>query len=101
MEKKNLFTIHQHGFRKGKYRVTQLIVVLDDWTEQQDNRNSIDVIYLDFQRAFDTVLYQRLLNKLHFGNLHVWIRDFLTNRQHKVVINGTGSEWTPVTSGIP
>jgi hypothetical protein len=30
-----------------------------------------------------------------------WIRDFLANRKQKVVINGTGSDWTTVTSGIP
>jgi hypothetical protein len=34
MERHNLFTTHQHGFRKGRYCVTQLIEVLDDWTEQ-------------------------------------------------------------------
>ena len=64
MEKHKLFTIHQHGFRKGRSCVTQLIEVLDDWTEQLDNKNAIDTIYLDFQKAFDTVPHQRLINKL-------------------------------------
>jgi hypothetical protein len=48
MERHNLFTTHQHGFRKGRSCATQLIEVLDDWTEQLDNRNAIDTIYLDF-----------------------------------------------------
>ena len=52
MERHNLFTTHQHGFRIGRSCVTQLIEVLDDWTEQLDNRNAIDTIYLDFQKAF-------------------------------------------------
>ena len=64
MEKHKLFTIHQHGFRKGRSCDTQLIEVLDDWTEQLDNKNAIDTIYLDFQKAFDTVPHQRLINKL-------------------------------------
>ena len=64
MERHNLFTTHQHGFRKGRSCVAQLIEVLDDWTEQLDNRNAIDAIYLDFQKAFDTVPHQRLINKL-------------------------------------
>jgi hypothetical protein len=64
MERHNLFTTHQHGFRKGRSCVTQLIKVLDDWTEQLDNRNAIDTIYLDFQKAFDTVPHKRLINKL-------------------------------------
>jgi hypothetical protein len=51
MERHNLFTTHQHGFRKGRSCVTQLIEVLDDWTKQLDNRNGIDTIYLDFQKV--------------------------------------------------
>ena len=64
MERHNLFSKHQHGFRKGRSCVTQVIEVLDDWTEHIDNHNAIDVIYLDFQKAFDSVPHQRLLNKL-------------------------------------
>jgi len=62
MERHNLFTTHQHGFRKGRSCVTQLIEVLDDWTKQLDNRNAIDTIYLDFQKAFVTVPHQHLIN---------------------------------------
>jgi hypothetical protein len=51
-------------FRKGKSCATQLIEVLDNWIEQLDNRSAIDMIYLDFQKAFDTVPHQRLINKL-------------------------------------
>ena len=104
MERHNLFITHQHGFRKDRSCVTQLIEVLDDWTEQLDNRNAIDTIYLDFQKAFDTVPHQRLINKLQSygrcGNILGWIRDFMANRKQKVVINGIGSHWTTVTSGI-
>ena len=52
MERHNLFATDQHGFRKGKSCATQLIEVLDNWTEQLDNRNAIDIIYLDFQKSF-------------------------------------------------
>ena len=54
MERHNLFITHQHGVRKGRSCATQLIEVLDDWTEQLNNRNAIDTIYLDFQKAFLT-----------------------------------------------
>jgi hypothetical protein len=81
MERHNLFTTHQHVFRKGRSCVTQLIEVLDDWTKQLDNRNAIDTIYLDFQKDFDTVPHQHLINKLQSydicGNILGWIRDFL------------------------
>jgi hypothetical protein len=55
-------------FRKQRPCSTQLIEVLEDWTEKIDNYNSIDTIYLDFQKAFDTVPHIRLLSKLE-GNL--------------------------------
>jgi hypothetical protein len=64
MERHNIYTTDQHGFRKGKYCATQLIEVPDNWTEQLDNRNAIDIIYVDLQNAFDTVPHQRLINKL-------------------------------------
>ena len=66
MERHNLFTTHQHGFRKGRSCVAQLIEVLDDWTEQLDNRNAIDAIYLDFQKAFDSTLYLTNVSSINY-----------------------------------
>ena len=48
MESNNLFTKHQHGFRKGYSCVPQLIDVCEKWTDELDNKNNIDIIYLDF-----------------------------------------------------
>lgn len=105
MENNQLFTPHQHGFRKGRSCVTQLIEVLDDWTEKLDHHNAIDAIYLDFQKAFDTVPHKRLIHKLRgygiTGNLLGWIKNFLNERKQKVVLNGAESNWSHVTSGIP
>lgn len=105
MEDNNFFTNHQHGFRKGRSCVTQLIEVIEKWTDKLDNQNDIDVIYLDFQKAFDTVPHNRLILKLKgygiTGNILHWIKDFLSDRKQRVVLNGTHSTWTNVTSGIP
>ena len=105
MEEKNLFTKHQHGFRKGYSCVTQLIDVCEKWTEELDNKNSVDVVYLDFQKAFDSVPHKRLLSKLKGcgiqGKLLKWIENFLKNRKQRVQVNGSSSEWVDVTSGIP
>ncbi|MES9905329.1 MAG: reverse transcriptase domain-containing protein [Sedimenticola sp.] len=105
MEENNLFSVHQHGFRKGHSCVTQLIEVLDQWTEAIDQSDSIDVIFLDFKKAFDTVPHKRLLLKLKGykieGQIIKWIEKFLENRKQRVVINGEPSEWTNVLSGIP
>ena len=56
----------------------------------------IDVIYLDYKKAFDTVPHKRLLTKLQAlgidGSLLKWIEVFLSNRQMKILVNGSGSK---------
>jgi hypothetical protein len=60
---------------------------------------------MDFQKAFDKVPHNRLLEKIKsygiVGPTLNWIKDFLKNRTQKVMVNGAGSEWENVTSGIP
>ena len=105
MENNDLFTNHQHGFIKTKSCVSQLLESTEKWTEVLDQGYSVDVIYLDFQKAFDSVPHQRLLKKIYGygikGNLYNWIDDFLTHRRQRVVMNSTKSEWTNILSGIP
>ena len=100
-----LINDNQHGFVPGRSCITQLLVVLDHWTDILDDHGALDAIYLDFAKAFDKVPHERLLLKVENhgikGNALKWIRDFLSNRQQRVVINGTHSAWAPVTSGIP
>ena len=82
-----------------------LLKVLDYFTQYLDNGHSVDVIYLDFQKAFDLVPHQRLLLKVSsfgiHGNLLLWIKDILSNRKQQVVLNGHKSKSIPVTSGVP
>ena len=65
----------------------------------------MDVIYLDFKKAFDSVPHQRLLIKLKAygitGNLFAWTESFLKDRDQRVLMNGVNSSWTQVKSGIP
>ena len=65
----------------------------------------IDAIYLDFQKAFDSVPHKRLIEKLRGngiqGNVLNWISDFLSCRSQYVTINGYKSRSVPVTSGVP
>ena len=66
---------------------------------------SVDVVYLDFQKAFDTVPHQRLMSKIYNygirGNVFNWIEDFLKSRRQRVVLNSYKSEWSNVSSGVP
>ena len=105
MEENKLFTDSQYGFRNKRSTVLQLLKVLDQWTELLDDGNCLDVLYLDFSKAFDTVPHWRLLNKLQAygikGKILEWVTDFLTNRRQRVSINGCMSQWLAVLSGIP
>lgn len=105
LESNNLLSKKQFGFMKGKSTILQLLRVLDDWTEAMDARLPVDVIYTDFQKAFDSVPHGGLLQKLTSiginGKLHSWIQSFLTNRKQRVKIKGIVSDWVDVLSGVP
>jgi len=65
----------------------------------------VDVIFLDFAKAFDKVSHSHLLLKLQHhgskGQLLEWISDFLTTRRQRVVMEGHSSGWSEVTFGVP
>ena len=71
-----------------------------------DDGSPIDIIYLDFQKAFDKVPHQRLILKLKshgIGNsITNWIEQWLTDRSQRVVVDGeVVSSWKSVLSGVP
>ena len=65
----------------------------------------MDVVYLDFQKAFDKVPHQRLLLNLKahgIGNdVITWIEKWLTHRRQRVIVDGDISNWKSVLSGLP
>ena len=87
--------------------MTNLLTTLEMVTKNVDEGNcvvSVDLIYFDYKKAFDKVAHHRLLCELKSlglnSNVICWIEGFLSNRRQKVVINGTKSEWSNVTSGV-
>ena len=79
--------------------------MFEEWTSSIDEGYGLDVIYLDYRKAFDTVPHERLIQKLKSigfgGSLLNWIRAFLDGSVMRVGINGSFSSWTAVLSGVP
>ena len=81
------------------------VMFFEDVTKWIDEGSPVDIIYLDFQKAFDKVPHQRLLLKLKSHGICEgiikWIEKWLTDRRQRVVVEGEASNWKSVQSGVP
>ncbi|CAM4675599.1 unnamed protein product [Lepidochelys kempii] len=95
----------QHGFTKGRSCLTNLIAFYDEITGSVDEGKAVDVLFLDFSKAFDTVSHSILASKLKKYGLDEctirWVESWLDCRAQRVVINGSMSSWQPVSCGVP
>ncbi len=77
----------------------------NDLFHAHDITRSLDTVCLDFQKAFDKDPNNKFIFKVKQlgidGTVHNWIENWLSNKKQRVVINGTASDWAPVTSGVP
>ena len=105
LNKHNLIRDSQHGFRQGRSCLTNLLEYLEAITKFLDSGKSVDIVYLDFAKAFNKVPINRLIAKCKglglSGNLVNWIHEWLSGREQRVVLNGEASSWKPVRSGVP
>ena len=105
IESNNLLVNQQHGFRKHRNCLTQLLDHFDKILHSLETDANADVIYLDFSKAFDKVDHKLLLKKLSKmgikGKLHSWITSFLSNRTQVVLVKGKKSRPILVISGVP
>ena len=105
LEENKLLFRNQHGFRAMRSCLTQLLAHIDSILNNQLINVDTDVVYLDYEKAFDKVDFQILLDKLKAhnitGKLHQWLTNYLSNRRQTVVIQGTKSHEADVKSGVP
>jgi len=64
MESDNIITKHQHGFMQHRSCLTNLLETLEAWTEALDNGLGVNVLFLDYRKAFDSVAHKKLIEKL-------------------------------------
>jgi hypothetical protein len=105
LERNNIFSTKQHGFRKGRSCLAQLLQHMDHIFNNYLDNSKTNIIYLDYAKAFDKVDHAILLKKLQAygikGNLFNLIEQFLTGRSQTVVVDGKHSRSVPVSSGVP
>ena len=104
-DKYNVLEDAQHGFRKNRSTISQLVITVNDFASSLRDQKQTDAILLDFSKAFDKVDHEGLLLKLEHlgisGPLLKWIRSFLVGREQRVVVDGMESVPSKVLSGVP
>ncbi len=104
-DRHKILTEFQHGFRSNHSCETQVLLTAHDLASAYKKKKQVDMVVLDFTKAFDKVPHERLLLKLdHYGirnSTHQWIRSFLTMRSQSVVLEGAKSPPASVLSGVP
>jgi hypothetical protein len=105
MEEAELYNNGQHGFRRNRSCLSQLLEHQHRLMALLEEGAGVDVVYLDFAKAFDKVDHGVLFRKLRLlgvgGNLLGWIHNFLTNRVQAVAIGNSKSREVRVKSGVP
>ena len=105
LDRHRLIRNSQHGFTRGRSCLTNILSFMESVTLHADEGSPVDIVYLDFAKAFDKVPYERLFKKLEAhgvtGPVLNWIEAWLSSRRQKVCISQQDSYWRDVTSGVP
>ena len=92
LESNHILNDYQYGFRSSHSCQAQLISIIEELQLALDCHHQVDLLMLDFSKAFDTVPHQHLLKKLKYyginGKLYYWLSTWLTKRSQRVVVDG-------------
>ena len=96
---------HQFGFRKNHSTNHALLNLTEEIRDALDNNSFAAGVFVDLQKAFDTVDHTILLNKLNYygirGLANNWFKSYLSNRKQYVSINGFESDVAIMKYGVP
>ena len=95
----------RHGLIKWRSCTTQLALIYHQWAKPLDEGYQIDLVFLDFAKAFERVphniLFQKPCNFGISGSSSSWCADYLSTRQQRVVVDGVHQSWSTISSGVP
>ena len=97
----------QWGFLEGKFTVTALLNLTDQWLQALEEGLDICAVFFDFRKAFDSMPHLPLMAKakIHSLDLHEtisqWMNNYLANRTQVVAVNGSESSVAFVVLGVP
>ena len=101
----DLLSKNQSGFRPGDSTINQLLAITTEIYKAFDKYQETRAVFLDISKAFDKVWHDGLCFKLKQngigGNLLNMLKDFLSNRKQRVVLNGVESDWENIYAGVP
>lgn len=106
-EQKQVITTTQFGFRSKCGTANACTEVLDHIYKKLDEKNIsvVSALFIDLQKAFDTISHEILLDKLFSygirGVAHELIKSYLSNRKQKVKLGNEESDLMNVTAGVP
>ena len=105
LNENNIMNKYQFGFRNNHSTYMALVILLENLRKALDNGECAIGIFLDFQKAFDTVDHDTLLDKLYMygvrGTTLDWFSSYLSNRYQYVVYNDCKSECKKIQCGVP
>ena len=105
LESNDLIYSLQFGFRKNYSTSLALLSLTENIKQEIDKGRFGCGIFIDFQKAFDTVDHNILLEKLHHygirGISNNWFKSYLNDRKQYVTINGYNSDFASIECGIP
>lgn len=100
-----LFSSIQYSFITDCCTIMQLLTLPDKWTISLEMVGQIDVIYTNFEKAFDKVPHKQLVSKMISYSINMdvieWVEAVLLERKQRIKENGKLSKWQKVSSGIP
>ena len=105
LESHSTFSNLQFGFRKKHSTNDALLSIFENIKEKLDKKTFSCGVFIDLEKAFDTVNHKILVEKLEFygvrGVTKQWFSSYLSNRQQRVKLEGATSSSLSVTCGVP